>query len=532
MKIGFLITAVVLSPVIALKPLPSLAQSGVLPTDRSGIVSTPSSAVDQLQDIFVKAAAKVKPSVVTVYAERLPETSTTQPDDNGTNKPDETPSPSNSPTMPLVPDDSEASLGSGMVIDNEGHILTNYHVVKDAVVIRVVTDTSADSPARPVAKLVGYDEESDLAVLQISKFASLQPVQFGDSDAVRVGDWVLAIGAPFDQAQTVTAGVISAKARHLTKDGQLSLQNYLQTDASINPGNSGGPLIDMYGDVIGINTAILSPSRYSVGIGFAVPSATITRLLPKLLLGQHVERGFLGIRYLPISPEVAAAFGVSGGMQIGALALQEGKPYGPAFDAGLRQGDIITAVNGQLVSTSELFRGFVSTLTPGTVVQLDVIRPLQQGIQRRTFAITLSDRNDDAPSSYVPAASSTLNLPQLGLQVENTNELTTSQRTLLGQTPRGSGKGENNVIITYVRPGGSADDAQLRQSEIVEKINILTRSASGEESLGMWQAINDKTQLIKLVQDLPPQAKVLVQLQDKQGIMLYKMLLTAEVLSP
>jgi serine protease Do len=531
MKLGFLISAVVFSSFIASKPLPCLAQSATIPQDWAEIASPTTSVVDQLQDTFVKVAAKVKPSVVTVYAERLPEATPAQQDDNGSNKPDETPSPSKSPAMPSVPDDSEASLGSGMVIDNEGHILTNYHVVKDAVVIRVVTDTSADSPARPIAKLIGYDEESDLAVLQVSNFASLQPVQFGDSNALRVGEWVLAIGAPFDQAQTVTAGVISAKSRHLTKDGQLSLQDYLQTDASINPGNSGGPLIDMQGKVIGVNTAILSPSRYSVGIGFAVPSATITRLLPKLLLGQHVERGFLGIRYLPISPEVAAAFGVTGGMQIGALARQEGKPYGPAFDAGLRQGDIIVAVNGQLVSTSELFRGFVSALTPGTVVQLDVIRPMQQGLQRRTFEITLSDRSDDAQPSYISAAPSVLNLSQFGLQVENTKELTASQRVLLGQTPSALGQGENNVIITYVRPGGTADDAQLRQGEIIEKINVMRRSVTGEESLGAWQTITDKDQLIKLAQNLPAQTKVLVQLQDKQGIMLYKMLLFATPLA-
>jgi serine protease Do len=418
-----------------------------------------------------------------------------------------------------------------MVIDNKGHILTNYHVVKGAVVIRVVTDTSGDQPARPIAKLIGYDEESDLAVLQVPDFASLQPVQFGDSDALRVGEWVLAVGAPFDQAQTVTAGVISAKARHLTKDGQLSLQDYLQTDASINPGNSGGPLIDMQGKVIGINTAILSPSRYSVGIGFAVPSATITRLLPKLLLGQHVERGFLGIRYLPVSPEVAAAFGIAGGMEIGALAQQDGKPYGPAFNAGLRQGDIIIAVNGQLVSTSELFRGFVSRLTPGTVVQLDVIRPLLQGVQRRTFEITLSDRSNEAKPPYLPATLPLLNLPQFGLQVENTNELTASQRVLLGQTPDGIGNGENNVIITYVRPGGAADDAQLSQGEIVEKINIMKRSVTGEESMGTWQTITDKNQLTKLLQESPTPTKVLVQLQDKQGVMLYKMLRAAAPLA-
>lgn len=512
MKLRFLVTSVTLS-LLAFNFLPCLAQPATS-FDPPESLAQPS-VVDQLQDAFVKVAAKVKPSVVTVYAERLPEPAAEQ---------EEKPATSDSPAMPSVPDDSQASLGSGMIIDHEGHILTNYHVVKNAAVIRVVTDTSGDSPARPVAKLVGFDEESDLAVLQIPPSASLQPVQFGDSDALRVGDWVMAIGAPFDQAQTVTTGVISAKARHLTRDGQLSLQDYLQTDASINPGNSGGPLVDMQGVVIGINTAILSPSRYSVGIGFAVPSATINRLLPKLLTGQHVERGFLGIRYLPISPEVATAFGITGGMQIGALAQKDGKPYGPALDAGLRQGDIIVAVNGQSVATSELFRGFVSTLAPGTVVQLDVLRPLPQGIQRRTFEITLSDRSEEFPSSDAPEASTALNLPQFGLQVENTNELTAPQRTLLGQTPNDLGQNENKVIITYVQPGSPADDSQLRQGEIICKINIMKPSLTGEESLGAWQTITDRPQLLQSVREMPPQTKILLQIQDKQGILIYKIL--------
>ena len=237
-----------------MKSLPCLAQTQAEQPTESQVTLSSLSVVDQLQETFVKVASKIKPSVVTIYAERLPTVSPLE--GNGAEGSDEPASPSNSPAMPALPDDSEASLGSGMVIDNLGHILTNYHVVKDAVVIRVVTDSSLDSPARPVAKLIGYDEESDLAVLQAPISESMQPVQFTDSDSLHVGEWVMAVGAPFDQAQTVTVGVISAKARHLTKDGQLSLQDYLQTDAAINPGNSGGPLFDPRSGAVDVGRSV------------------------------------------------------------------------------------------------------------------------------------------------------------------------------------------------------------------------------------------------------------------------------------
>jgi len=485
------------------------------PDGNAALTST--ATVDSLQNAFVTVASKIQPSVVTIYAERM---------QDGVMQPESAREDSAKDSVP--PDNAEASLGSGMVIDANGHILTNYHVVKDALTIRVVGNN--DVHHRPVAKLIGYDEESDLAVLQVPPSEAYEPVEFGDSSTVRIGEWVIAVGAPFDQAQTVTAGVISAKGRHLTKDGQLSLQDYLQTDASINPGNSGGPLVDMQGRVIGINTAILSPARYSVGIGFAVPSNTIKRLLPLLMEGKHVERGFLGIRYLPLAPGVAEAFGINGGMQIGGLAEEDGKPFGPAFDAGLRSGDVITAINGQKVSTSEEFRHFVSTLAPGTVIQLEVVRPMKQGLQHRTFEITLGDRN---AGQVVPAAPSVaeLNIPAGGMEVQNTRELTAAQRTLLGQPPLSLSDSTNHVIITHVRPGAAADDAELQQGQIVEKINVMRRSVTGEEDMSAWVEITDKAQLIKTIRELPPQTKVLLQLRDKQGILLYKVLVTAKSFS-
>jgi serine protease Do len=175
------------------------------------------------------------------------------------------------------PLERRTSMGTGMVVSADGFILTNHHIVKDATTIRVLLNADSEQPDRPVARLVAFDEESDLAVLKIER-TNLPTIEFADSDTVRIGEWAIAIGAPFEQAQTVTVGIISAKGRHLPTRERLSLQDYIQTDASINPGNSGGPLLNLEGKVIGINTAILSPSRFNVGIGFSVPSNTVRAL--------------------------------------------------------------------------------------------------------------------------------------------------------------------------------------------------------------------------------------------------------------
>jgi serine protease Do len=238
--------------------------------------------------------------------------------------------------------------------------------VKGATSLRVLFNADTEQPDRPVARLIGFDEESDLAILKIAR-SGLRPIEFADSDQVRIGEWAIAIGAPFEQAQTVTVGIVSAKGRHLPTRERLSLQDYIQTDASINPGNSGGPLLDLEGRVIGINTAILSPSRFNVGIGFSVPSNTVKAYLPTLMSGKSITRGFLGINYARIDREVAREFGVTDGVQIGAMATDaNNKPMGPASAAGLQPGDIITAVNGVAIDSSDRFRRIVSSTPRGS----------------------------------------------------------------------------------------------------------------------------------------------------------------------
>ncbi|RYG75184.1 trypsin-like serine protease, partial [bacterium] len=280
------------------------------PTVVSSAQTPPVATAEAVQEAFVRVAEKLRPSVVTIVCETSPKAPNpaSKPDDKTVPPPDDE-GDDDEPFNFADPTEPKSSLGTGFVVRAEGYILTNYHVVKNADVIHVLFNSDSENPDRPVATLVSFDEESDLAVLKVRR-TGLTAIKFADSDSVRIGQWALAMGAPFDQPQTFTAGVISAKGRHLDKKGTQGLQDYLQTDASINPGNSGGPLVNLEGEVIGVNTAILSPSRFNVGIGFSVPSNTAKRLLPVLLAGKSVQRGFLGIQYVRLDDEVAKEFGV------------------------------------------------------------------------------------------------------------------------------------------------------------------------------------------------------------------------------
>lgn len=486
---------------------------------------------DAVQEAFIRVAEWIKPSVVTIYAERTARESTRgstrAPEEKPRGDQDGGPAPDDDeppfPFGPLDPGEPRTSLGTGMVIGETGEILTNYHVVKDSSVIRVIFNAEDERPARPAAKVIAYDEESDLAVLRLVSLSGLQPlraVEFGDSDKVRIGEWALAVGAPFDQAQTVTVGVISAKGRHLDKDNRLSLQDYIQTDASINPGNSGGPLVNLDGKVIGINTAILSPSRFNVGIGFAVPSNTIRQYLPLLRTGKTIARGFLGIQYTALEPDVAREFGVVGGMQIGALARRGEQYIGPAREAGLQEGDIITHVNGQAIVSSDDFRRLVAGSTPGTRLKFTVVRPNESnGVavnESRDILVTLGDWNTQnerkpAESTAVPPAVAT---SPLGLKVEDAEKLTSAEQDLFGLTNTSKG-----LVITSIAPGSPADDAQLRRGLRVARLRV---------NGGVWQTPANAHEFSRFENSLPPGARVLLQLRDRQNVSLYKVIVLAE----
>ncbi len=262
------------------------------------------------------------------------------------------------------------SLGSGFLVSADGYVVTNYHVIQPdgRAELEEVTVTLVDGTQYP-AEVVGRDQASDLAVLKINRSQAFPFVRFGDSSQARVGDWVVAIGNPFNLGGTVTSGIISAVYRNTNTGG--AYDRYIQTDASINRGNSGGPLFDMQGNVIGINNAIFSPSGGSVGIGFAIPAETASPIVNKLISGEEIQRGYLGIRLQPMSNEFADALGIERNR---GEYIQQAVPGEPADRAGLKAGDVVLKVGDKEVTPRQTLSFIVANIAPGSRINLEVLR--------------------------------------------------------------------------------------------------------------------------------------------------------------
>lgn len=334
--------------------------------------------------------------------------------------------------------------GSGVIVRADGHILTNYHVVENAA---RVTVTLANG-RRYDARIVGTDEETDLAVLRIDTDTKLQPATFGDSDDIAVGQWVLAVGNPFGLENTVTAGIISAKGRPAM--GLATYGNFIQTDAAINPGNSGGPLVNLKGEILGINNAITTQTGGYMGIGFAIPGNMARSVLESLLEHGVVIRGWLGINMSrePLGPDDAAKAGFDGqGVLI--TDVFEGSP---AHDAGLREGDIIIGVNGKVVTNNSVLLNAVARRPPGTQVDMTIFR---EGRDRRV-PVRLGER---------PSAEE-LQLTLLGAVVSEELGLTVVALTPRIARNRGL-QASRGVVVFRVTPDGFADGVGIRINDVI-----------------------------------------------------------------
>ena len=324
--------------------------------------------------------------------------------------------------------------GSGFVIDSRGYVVTNRHVVKGAKQVRV----SFSHGAERLAQLVGSDEHTDLAVLHV-QLDGLVSTEFGDSDQIEVGDWVLAIGNPFGLEQSVTAGIVSAKGRSSVVE-KLDVQDFLQTDAAINPGNSGGPLVDLKGRVIGVNSAIWSKSGGYEGVGFAIPSKIAKSVVEQLIATGKVNRGWLGISSTTVAGESRS--------QLGGVLVKEVFPNSPADKAGLQVGDVILSIDGRRLQSFDELRSKVVGASAGTSLRLAIER---NGNPREVSSVI-----EEQPAGLAWFED------QFGISVSDMTE-EIAQRY---QLPRDRG-----VLITKVVGGLAADREELRAGDIIVSIN-------------------------------------------------------------
>jgi serine protease Do len=349
---------------------------------------------------------------------------------------------------------AERSLGSGVILDKSGYILTNNHVVEQASKIQVQL---YGDPAKYTAKVIGVDEDTDLAVIKIDAGKELPFAKLGNSDGVQVGDWVLAIGSPFGLNATVTAGIISAKDR-----GGMGrqFQRFLQTDAAINPGNSGGPLVDMAGQVIGINTAILTGSRGYEGVGFAMPSTTAISVYDQIIKSGRVTRGSIGVSFqeeLGTNQITLKSLGAPHGVVIEGV-----EPGSPAEKAGLKGGDVISAINGTPIKTGNDLVNPIASSPIGSKVKITYFRDKQQ---RETTA-TVEDRTHVFPNSAgrVNSTPDEAVPSEFGLHVES---LTPDRAQRVGVEVGG----QKGVFVTEVEPTSFAEDIGFQPGDVITEIN-------------------------------------------------------------
>ena len=343
----------------------------------------------------------------------------------------------------------QRGLGSGVVVSADGYILTNHHVVDGAQQIRVdFTDGRTFE-----ATLTGSDQPSDLAVLKIDA-TRLQPLAMGNSDAVEIGDVVLAIGNPLGVGQTVTMGIVSAKGRS-TGVGDGSYEDFLQTDAPINQGNSGGALVSLNGELIGINSQILSTSAGNIGIGFAIPANMARDVMEDLRSGGRVRRAQLGVTVQPMTSDLAASLG----LKEAAGALVSGVESGGAADrAGVKRGDLIQAFNGQPVRDTNALRNRVAEATPGSAATLVVIRDGSE----RTLTVTL-DEAAAATSARGKAGADPSDRAAIGVAVAPLTPELASRA--------GLPKGARGLIVQEVDPAGRAAEAGLQPGDLIQEVN-------------------------------------------------------------
>jgi serine protease Do len=357
------------------------------------------------------------------------------------------------------------SLGSGFIIDPGGLVVTNNHVISDADEVTVILNNGDNLKA----EVVGRDKKTDLALLRVKSDKPLKAVKFGDSDKLRLGEWVIAIGNPFSLGGTVTAGIVSARNRDINSG---PYDNYIQTDAAINRGNSGGPLFNLNGEVVGVNTAIISPSGGSIGIGFAVPSKTVVGVINQLREFGETRRGWLGVRIQPVTPEIAESLSIKPARGALIAGLDD---KGPAKPAGIEAGDVIVTFDGHDIKEMRDLPKIVADTPVGKSVEVKVIRDGKEVTKTVTLA-RLEDeekqaaltKKDDQPAEDKGVVHKTL-----GIEVANLSDELRRRYNIQSKVKGG-------VVITGVEPNSAAAEKRLTPGTIILSVQQQPVSSAAD----------------------------------------------------
>ncbi|MCV0396209.1 MAG: DegQ family serine endoprotease [Rhizobiaceae bacterium] len=357
-----------------------------------------------------------------------------------------------------MPRQRPSAQGSGFFISEDGYLVTNNHVIDGGENFTVVMDDGTELDA----KLVGSDARTDLAVLKVEEARKFTYVAFADDTKVRVGDWVVAVGNPFGLGGTVTAGIVSARGRDI---GAGPYDDFFQIDAAVNRGNSGGPTFNLNGEVVGVNTAIFSPSGGNVGIAFAIPASTATDVVDQLIKDGEVERGWLGVQIQPVTDDIAESLGLE--TPEGALVAQA-QPDTPAQAAGIRSGDVITGVNGQKVNTPRELARRIASIAPGQEVDVELWR----GGKTETMKVTLGEIPSDGQQARAvpsPAQPSTDTLAEFGLTVTRADD-------------------GNGLVVTQVEAGSAAEERGIQAGDVITQVNATEVNSSSDVESAVAEA--------------------------------------------
>lgn len=406
--------------------------------------------LEDLQTVITDLAEEAKPSVVSIFPVQVPGRS-----------------------REVAGERNSTGSGSGVIVDPNGHIITNNHVVGDATEVEVrLSDKS-----KLFAQVIGKDPDTDLAVLKVTADHPLPSARFGDSSGVKVGQWVLAVGNPFGLDRTVTLGVVSGIGRENINLSRY--ENFIQTDASINPGNSGGPLFNLRGEIIGINTAIIN---FAQGIGFAIPSNMAKQVMHQLITKGRVTRAWLGVGLQPLTPDLAKKFGVE---ENEGVLVNEVFERDPAAIAGIKPGDVITKVDGALVDTPNKLSRLVAGLEPGSTTNVQVVRDGK----RLTLNVALSERRDSVVTASLPQSRSEV---KLGIDVQ---DLTA------GLADKFHLNESRGVLISKVEPGSLAQAEGLREGDLVKEVNRVDVGTVGEFTVAVSKVRRGDTVLLRVLRE-------------------------------